>query len=233
MSWIKSISKIQPGTKFGEWTVLFETDKRGKHRYWICRCSCGKEKPVCGESLVSGHSTKCLSCSVRNRSIKHNYAHRGKIHPLYIIWALIKTRCNNPKNKSYKNYGGRGIKICEEWRNNPKAFIEWALKHDWKKGLEIDRINNNGGYLPNNCRFVSRYVNATNKRKKSNTGYIGVHLSKFDNRYYAYIKYKGKRQHIGCFGTAIDAALARDKYITEHDFPHVLNFSGALNDVLA
>ncbi|HDY89897.1 MAG TPA: hypothetical protein ENH82_17485 [bacterium] len=84
-------------------------------------------------------------------------------HPLYSVWRNIKQRCSNPNIPGYKYYGGKGIKVCEEWLNNPKAFIEWALANGYKKGLDIDRIDNNGDYKPNNCQFISH---AKNSRKR-------------------------------------------------------------------
>lgn len=83
---------------------------------------------------------------------------------LYAIWAHIKNRCLNPNDKGYKNYGGRGIKICAQWIESFTAFADWANKNGYEKGLEIDRINNNGNYEPLNCRFVKNIVNQRNRR---------------------------------------------------------------------
>lgn len=84
-------------------------------------------------------------------------------HKLYKLWVTIKTRCYNNKTPYWKNYGGRGIELCPAW-HEPKKFIRWALNNGWQEGLEIDRRNNDGGYSPDNCRFVSRIVNQSNKR---------------------------------------------------------------------
>ncbi len=83
---------------------------------------------------------------------------------LYSIWRGMKARCNNPNRPRYRNYGGRGIKVCAEWSNSSEAFIEWALAHGYRDGLQIDRINVNGGYNPDNCRWVTAKENARNRR---------------------------------------------------------------------
>lgn len=86
-------------------------------------------------------------------------------HPLYGVWHGMKSRCNNSNNYNWKHYGKRGIDICDQWSNNLIAFVEWALANGWKKGLQIDRKDNNGNYNPDNCRFVTAKVNMNNKRK--------------------------------------------------------------------
>lgn len=92
--------------------------------------------------------------------VRHGYTN----HPAYNTWRHIKRRCYNPNSNVYKYYGGRGISVCDEWRTNAGAFIDWCLKNGWKKGLEIDRIDNQGDYSPENCRIVNRKQNNRNKR---------------------------------------------------------------------
>lgn len=94
----------------------------------------------------------------------NNYKHGLRHHPLYQIWAGIKQRCYNKNSQYHHNYGGRGIAVCPEWVNAPKAFIEWCEANGYKNGLDIDRVNNDLGYSPENCRFVSRKVNNRNSR---------------------------------------------------------------------
>ena len=95
--------------------------------------------------------------------MKHGYRARNNTHPLYGVWGTMKTRCYNKNRKTYKYWGGKGIIVCKEWLNNPKAFIEWCLENGYKKGLQIDRENNDGNYEPSNCRFVTAIVNVQNK----------------------------------------------------------------------
>ncbi len=94
----------------------------------------------------------------------HGYARQDDQHPLYRVWGGMIGRCENPKAGGYERYGGRGIKVCGEWRNSSLGFITWALANGWKKGLHIDRIDNDGNYSPENCRFVTAAVNSRNKR---------------------------------------------------------------------
>ena len=102
-----------------------------------------------------------------------NYKHGYSItHPkLFLVWETMRNRCHNPNREKYKNYGGRGIQVCEEWDNSAETFCKWALSHGYKEGLQIDRIDNNGNYCPENCRFVSPKENSRNRR---NTVFLTV-----------------------------------------------------------
>lgn len=104
---------------------------------------------------------------------RHGFARRGKRHPLYVVWFNIVARCENPKSVNYSSYGARGIRICDEWRQDSGRFVTWALDHGYRAGLHIDRIDNDGHYEPSNCRFItprentarSTNVVAENRRK--------------------------------------------------------------------
>ena len=99
--------------------------------------------------------------------------HGLRAHPLCSVWSDMKTRCYNSNQKSYKHYGGRGIIVCEEWTGDFKCFYDWAIKNGYKKGLQIDRINNDGNYEPDNCRFVTTAENCRNSRQtKLNWGLV-------------------------------------------------------------
>jgi len=143
-----------------------------------------------------------------------NYKHGLKHHKLYGIWLAIKKRCYCENFAQYQNYGGRGIKVCRKWRNNPKIFYNWAITHGWKEGLTIDRINNDLGYRPSNCRFVTRIINNKNKGtyKNNTSGYKGVVFHKASNKYTAQPIIKGKRKYLGLFNTAEEAAEAIENY---------------------
>jgi len=142
------------GKQFGKWSVLGPTDKS-----WLCQCSCGTIKEVRGNHLVSGESTGCHRCH-GNKNIKHGMSS----HPLQHVYESMKARCLYTKNIGYKNYGGRGITVCGEWANNSSAFYQWAIQNGWKSGLEIDRIDVNGNYEPQNCRFVTAVEQQNNRR---------------------------------------------------------------------
>ncbi len=142
---------------------------------------------------------------------KHNLCS----HPLYSIANAMHQRCYNKKRKGYKNYGGRGIKVCDEWLNDKEAFINWSLDNGWEKGLTIDRIDNDGDYEPDNCRFVTRQAQMYNTRLIQNhnkTGYRGVAYHKQTGRYQATFNINRKQKYLGIYKTAKKAALIRDAY---------------------
>lgn len=165
------------GKKFGRLTVLERAedyvDKRNrKITRWKCLCECGNETIVRQSGLSNGTTTSC-GCFHKeilgNMSRKHGLSNCGRLYPL---WKSIRYRCYNKNFKDYPKYGGRGIKMCEEWSNDFRTFYDWAISHGYKeektdKGiniLTIDRIDVNGNYEPNNCRFVTNAVQARNKR---------------------------------------------------------------------
>ena len=125
------------------------------------------------------------------------------------IYRGMKGRCYYKNHKSFQNYGGRGIKICDEWKNSSKAFYEWALANGYQDHLTLDRIDNDGNYEPSNCRWVTRREQAANRRRTSNTGVVGVCYDKSKNRYQAYIRIIGKLHHLGQTKTLQEAIALR------------------------
>lgn len=151
------------GQKFGRLTVLKIDKKVGRTYYWLCQCECGNLKVVRGSHLKSGkiQSCRCLQKeTAKNLSTEHGLS-RTKLAK---VWDGIKERCYNPNNKSYKNYGGRGIKMSSEWKYNFIAFYKWAIENGYKDGLTIDRINVNGHYEPFNCRWITQKKQMNNTR---------------------------------------------------------------------
>ena len=113
------------------------------------------------------------------------------------IYHGMKLRCYNSNHNAYQNYGGRGITVCDAWKNSSKAFFEWALANGYEEHLTLDRINNDGNYEPSNCRWITPREQAYNRRTKSNTNVVGVSYHKNAQRYEAYIRIDGKLRHLG------------------------------------
>lgn len=158
------------GKTFGNWTVLYRNgSSKQKAAIWRCRCElCGKEYDVIGTALTYGSSTKCRACVPRVTKTK---PHRNE--RINITYKSMKSRCYNKNNNSYKRYGGRGITVCEEWKNSPESFFEWAFSHGYQEGLSIDRIDNNKGYEPNNCRWIPKERQSANRRYNNRIAYSG------------------------------------------------------------
>lgn len=149
------------GRKFGRLTVIELATK--KPRKWKCICECGNYTIVSTSDLCSGHTKSC-GCYKLSEFKKHREKHLKCRTKLYAIWCGIRQRCNNPNNKDYKNYGGRGIKCCSQW-DKYENFYEWAINNEYKSGLSIERIDVNKDYEPNNCKFIELRKQSENTRK--------------------------------------------------------------------
>lgn len=145
------------GKRYGRLTVLEKCENaKSKRLSWKCVCDCGNITIVQGNNLRSGNTKSC-GCFQEHHNMRKS--------KLYGVWNSMKNRCYNPNVTRYKNYGGRGIKVCDEWASSFSCFSKWAFESGYKEGLTIDRIDANGNYTPQNCRWVdikSQQSNRTN-----------------------------------------------------------------------
>lgn len=161
------------GQKFGRLTVINRAEnyvppsKKKKVARWECQCECGNEVIVRGDALRSGLIKSC-GCFKKDFAYglgKGCATHKQTKTRLYNIWGKMKSRCYKTSNNRYKNYGGRGITVCDEWKDDFPAFYEWAMANGYADNLSIDRIDNNGNYCPSNCRWISLSENAKKSHK--------------------------------------------------------------------
>ena len=150
------------GKQYADWTIIGPAVRQedGQARF-PCRCVCGTERAVLFRSL--GRVSLSCGCRGRAKTVARRTTHGGSKEPLFRVWGGMKTRCQTPSATGYENYGGRGIKVCEEW-SDYAVFREWALANGYAKGLDLDRRDNDGPYSPENCRFTTRSSNLRNTR---------------------------------------------------------------------
>lgn len=168
--------EIKQGDKFGKWTIIEEIAPKiisnKPRRMFRCQCECGNIGEVQLSCLRNGHSTSC-GCEQKKRASAANTKHGLEKQPLYCTWKNMKKRCNNPNATEYKNYGGRGISVCEEWSKDFQNFYDWAINNGWTKELTIDRIDTNGNYCPENCRWADVKTQMNNMTKNHYIEYNG------------------------------------------------------------
>lgn len=160
------------GKKFGKLTVLYRDYSNKGQSKWVCQCDCGSiTKPISGTYLVRGHTTSCgchrkeVAKAIQPFGAKANETHTDSKSRLYKIWWNMKTRCYNQSNHFYPLYGGRGITICDEWKNSYSDFKAWAIENGYRDDLTIDRMDVNGNYEPANCKWSTRKEQSNNTRK--------------------------------------------------------------------
>jgi hypothetical protein len=173
------------------------------------------EKEVGLSSLRVGDAKSC-GC----KRIEYISTHgQSTNNPLYRTWSNMKSRCNDPKAKYFPEYGGRGIKVCQEWCDSFEEFHKWAISSGYQPALTLDREKNDQEYGPDNCRWSNRTAQQRNRRsqKGSSSQYVGVCFVQRYQRWQANTKVAGKSINLGYFDTELDAAKARDQYILDNN----------------
>ena len=203
------------GDKIGNCTYISEQPKQAGHRYALFIC------PVCSNTFsarISHVKTLAINtCGCLN--IKHMHGQSNT--RLYHIWEAMLQRCNNKNHKKYKDYGARGITVCEEWQLFT-AFEAWAVTNGYSSTLTLDRINTDSSYTPINCRWATRATQQANRRKQQTCSYIGVEKQR-NGKFSARICHEGNRFTVGIYSTDYAAAIARDQYILTYNLPHTLS----------
>ena len=200
--------------------MMFPTkNSKRKVRFGLYKCG------FCGEGFkantydIKSKNTKSCGCYSKQLTKEGNTKHNLSNTKLYKVWASIKNRTLNLKHKNYNDYGGRGITMCEEWKNDFVSFHDWAMSNGYSDELSIDRIDNDGSYYPENCRWTTRVIQGRNQRvyKNNLSGYKGVSFVKKTNKYMSYITVDKNGVYLGCFQTAVEAAIVYNNYIIENN----------------
>ena len=200
--------------------MIFATENsKNKRRYGIYKCGfCGTEFRASTQDILRGMTRSC-GCYQKRRMSELIKTHGLGYTRLYTIWTNMRARVFNNKHKKYSDYGGRGITICDDWKDDVKSFYDWAMSNGYSDKLSIDRIDNDGNYCPENCRWTTRVIQNRNQRiRRDNTsGYKGVNLHKRDKIFMARILVNNKRIDLGRFKTAEEGAVAYNNFIIENN----------------
>ncbi len=207
---LKDLGKIYPNI-----------NSKKKYHFGLYKCHCGNEFKA-RISHIKYNSIKSCGCL----RIKLNTTHGMTNTRIYRTWYDFRNRCNNKNNKQYKDYGGRGIKVCTDWNNDFVSFYDWAMKNGYSNNLTIDRINNDGNYEPSNCRWTTQIVQSRNTRvlmTTNKTGYRGVSYKKDRKKYVAQIVLNRKVILLLASEDALECAKEYDKYIIDNNLEHTIN----------
>jgi len=221
----KSIANIELISIIG-YQYPKETSSK-KCKYALYKCYCGNTFRAIVGNVKKGTTTSC-GCFHKKVVSKNMSTHGLSNTRLYNTWGHITGRVENKNNSDFEYYGGRGITMSAEWRNDFMSFYNWAIQNGYEEDLTIDRINNDGNYEPDNCRWVTRTIQSRNTRKImaiNKSGYRGVSWSKKDKKWRTQITINNKTKCIGHFTTALESAKAYDKYVIENNLEHTKNFT--------
>lgn len=212
------------GEIYGRLTITGDAPYRSKDRRVYVQCICGNTKDVLLGDLRRGDTQSC-GCYLQEQITKHGDAHAR----LYKIYHGMLNRCYLKTTIHFHNYGGRGITVCDEWKENYEVFRNWALNNGYQDNLTIDRKNVNGNYEPENCQWLSQHLQQRNKQAVPNCSskYVGVSRCKGTNFWLSYVKINRKMKSLGRFPSELEAAKTRDQYILNNNLEHF-----RLNNVL-
>jgi hypothetical protein len=201
--------KDYTGHRFGLLTVEKMCRKKTCRTSLFCKCDCGDTKKILMQSVISGNTLSCGCLLRRAGKNSPSYKHGGARLQEYKTWVRIKTRCYDKNNPKYPIYGGRGITVCDRWRYSAKNFMnDMGPKPSPKHS--IDRIDVNGNYCKENCKWSTAAEQAMNRRIKPSTGVVGVYLDgRINKKYRARIEIDGKKKELGRFELLEDAIAAR------------------------
>lgn len=195
------------GHKYNRWTVIGEAgkDKHGA-TFWICQCDCGKTGQVRTTHLRLGVSKSC-GCLQREVATAEKTTHGLHRHPLYDVWYAMHRRTSNPDDPGYPNYGGRGISVCGRWSSLENFVTD--MGPSYRKGLTIDRVNNDGNYEPGNCRWTTRVVQQRNRTNTVTLTYLGKTLPLAEWADIFEIKYNTLHKRVVAYEWSTEKALTK------------------------
>ena len=211
----RKYNRYTPGQRFGKLTL---TERVDKGRKWLAVCDCGNMVKI----QVSNGQTMCKECSDKSRSaakIVHGEApHPGRSATrLYRIWLAMRSRCNNPNMEQYRNYGGRGIRVCKDW-DDYIVFKNWAIENGYNDQLSIDRVDVDGNYCPENCRWATPAEQSRNTRANRMITFRGETKTITDWSLITGIPYKTIRKRLEKYGLSVEEALSNSKEHTGRSY---------------
>ncbi|MBT9670431.1 hypothetical protein GPK34_00070 [Secundilactobacillus kimchicus] len=197
------------GQRFGRLVAIkvdnSERPANSTKAYWLCKCDCGNSTIVSSYELR--HGTESCGCLIGESAKKRFTKHGGSGSKLYMVWSAMRQRCDNSNNKDYPNYGARGIHVSQDWAKDFAKFKIWSESHGYQEGLTLDRVDVNGNYEPDNCRWVTMKVQANNERFNRRITFDGETHTLADWADKLEIKYPTLSNRINTYGWTVEKAF--------------------------